>query len=233
MSESTVQFTPTRVDQTNPGAVVLGVIDPAGVIHAFTPEQGSTHTLATRQVGKDGWWRLTFDGGRQSEHLGSELLAVTIDPADEERDGYNTVILEEALSFQSANAEEGEPDTELDAQIEIVGALWAAGDKGGTDHAVDHLRGMLEISYTESYTLDASTELVGAPATRGPAATPEPGAANEVFEIRFEWTRAQIDAIYQGLSTIAEYSHNSAEERAVAILLGAIPRAAFENEGKY
>lgn len=158
---------------------------------------------------------------------------MTESTADETREGYNTVILEEAMSFSSANTEDGEADTELDAQIEIVRALWAAGDKGGTDHAVDHLRGMLEISYTEADTLDASTELVGAPATRGPAATPAPGAADEVFEISFKWTRAQIDAIYQGLSTISEYSHNNAEERAVAILLGAIPQAAFENEGRY
>jgi hypothetical protein len=154
--------------------------------------------------------------------------------ADEIREGYNTVILEEALSFSSANVEDGgEADTELDAQIEIVRALWAAGDKGGTDHAVDHLRGMLEVSYTEAETLNASTELIGAPVTRGPAATPAPGAANEAFEIRFTWTRAQIDAIYQGLMTIAEYGRNSAEERAVDILIGAIPREAFENEGRY
>ena len=144
------------------------------------------------------------------------------------REGYNTVMLETALTFQSANAEEGEPDIELDAQIEIVRALWAADDKGGTDHAVDHLRGMLEISYTNDG--DMPDEI---PATRGPAATTAPGAANETFEISFTWTRAQIDAIHQALNTIVDYSSNSTEERAARTLINAIPLAAYQNEGKY
>jgi len=150
---------------------------------------------------------------------------------DETREGYNTVILEEALSFQTENG--SEPDIELDAQIRIVRAAWAAGDKAAIDHAVDHLRGMLEISYTDASDLDASTELIGAPAPRGVAPVALPGAANETFHIGFTWTRVQIDAIYAALQAINNYSLNRTETRAVEILLGAIPPAAFENEGQY
>ena len=70
-------FTFIRVDQAGPGAVVLGTVDHEGIVHAFTPERGFTRTLATRHAGQDGWWRLTFNDGYQSEHLGFELLAVT------------------------------------------------------------------------------------------------------------------------------------------------------------
>jgi hypothetical protein len=74
-------FTPIRVDQADPGAVVLGTVDHAGIVHTFFCERGPyaglTRTLATRHAGKAGWWRLTFNDGYQSEHLGFELLAVT------------------------------------------------------------------------------------------------------------------------------------------------------------
>lgn len=75
--EDVPAFTPIRVDQVSPGAVVLGTVDPEGILHAFTPERGFTRTLVTRHVGNDGWWRLTFNDGYQCEHLGLGLLAVT------------------------------------------------------------------------------------------------------------------------------------------------------------
>lgn len=144
--------------------------------------------------------------------------------ADDIREGYNTAILETALSYQSANAEDGEADEEMDAQIEIVRTAWAAGDTARTDGAVDHLRVVLEISYLDN----EEGELPTAPAARGVAAIPA-GAPDEVFEVRCQLTRAQILAIYPGLKALAEYPNNRADERAAEILLGAIPPAALGN----
>lgn len=139
---------------------------------------------------------------------------------DEVRESYNMTILEEAMAFQSANERDGAADHELDAQVETVQNVWAMGDTARLDSAIDHLRAILAASYVES---DEDLPLVVA--RRGDAVAPA-GAPDEVFEISFQWTRAQIDSIYKALETIADYSNGKAEERAVEILLGAIPQAA-------
>lgn len=139
--------------------------------------------------------------------------------ADEAREGYNTEILEQALTFQTENGIE--PDVELDAQIEIVREAWARGDVAATDHAVDHLRRMLEISYTEE------SELPAVLPARGEAPAIPAGRSDEVFEFTVRMTRGEICAIYQGLESLYEYSINRGEGRAAEILLGAIPNEAL------
>lgn len=71
------------------------------------------------------------------------------------RDLYNTLLLEEAEACQQVNAEDGEPDTDLDEQIALVVRLRDAGDLVGWDGAVTHLRQMLTISYVDDSDLPA------------------------------------------------------------------------------
>ena len=142
--------------------------------------------------------------------------------ADELRDGHNTAILEDALSFQTENG--SEVDTELNAQIEVVQGAWAAGDIARTDSAVDHLRGILEASYYQSEPMPL--DLV--PAARGVAVIPA-GEPDEVFQLSFQMTRAQIQAVYRGLETMVEYPNDNGEQRAAEILLGSLPNEALNS----
>jgi hypothetical protein len=64
------------------------------------------------------------------------------------RDRYNQDILEAALDIHVDEIGE-DPDTELDAQIATVQTLLSTGVVGLTDKAVDHLRGMLLVSYLD------------------------------------------------------------------------------------
>lgn len=134
--------------------------------------------------------------------------------ADEQRDHYNTALLEEAQAFADDNG--SEQDEELNAQISIVRAAWAAGDVPATDAAIDHLRGMLEISYCDG------TDLPEGYPARGESATPA-GRSDEWVEFTVRMTRAQIDAIYPALESICEHSFNRGESRAAEILLGSFP----------
>lgn len=138
---------------------------------------------------------------------------------NEAREGYNAEILEQAVTFQVENGTE--QDEELNAQLDIVRAAQASGDTAATDHSIDHLRRMLEISYTEE------SELPAALPARGEAPAIPAGRSDEVFEFTVRMTRGEICAVYSSLEAIYEYSINRGEGRAAEILLGAIPNEAL------
>lgn len=140
--------------------------------------------------------------------------------ADELRDSYNTTILEKALACEEPG-EWQDPDEELIAQTRLVQELFGT---PAADHAVDHLRVMLEISY-----MDAS-DLPDAPAARGQAPAATPGTPYEVFEFPVRMTRAQLDWLTSALGSM-ENNGPTGEARAAAVLGGQIP-AGYYNPGK-
>lgn len=141
--------------------------------------------------------------------------------ADEIREAYNLTILEEALACQSENSRL-DPDVELDAQIGYVRRMFGTPE---ADHAIDHLRGMLLISYMDESDLPAEV-----PPARGATPVFPAGHPQEVFEIRVVLTRMQLDLLLPGLEAIAEYGSNQTETRAAELLLGGIPQAYFETD---
>lgn len=139
--------------------------------------------------------------------------------ADEIREAYNLTILEGALAHEEPG-EWSDRDEELIAQIELVRRLFG---QPGVDHAVDHLRVMLEISYLEPSELP--TEI---PAARGPVLTGAPGSPQEVFTFTVTLTRTQLDWITDALGSM-ENNGPTGEARAAAILGGQIPGAYYES----
>lgn len=123
------------------------------------------------------------------------------------RDEYNAEILDEALACQQdmddAEIEDGDwddedeydtADPELDAQIELVHNLQTGGTPAQIDAAVDHLRGMLLLSYldasdlppvveriTDTITLDAVQAAALAWTIDGEADAANDGEAEEFF----------------------------------------------------
>lgn len=137
--------------------------------------------------------------------------------ADEIREAYNLTILEMALTCEDPG-EWGDPDEELIAQIALVRQLFG---QPGVDHAVDHLRVMLEISYLEPSELPAQI-----PPARGPVLTGAPGSPQEVFTFTVTLTRVQLDWITSVLDSM-ENNGQTGEARAAAILGGQIPGAYY------
>lgn len=135
------------------------------------------------------------------------------------RGAYNMAILETALTCEEPG-EWSDSDEELIAQIALVRQLFGT---PAADHAVDHLRMMLEISY-----LDASDLPSQIPAARGQAPQAAPGSPHESFTFSVTLTRTQLDWITSALGSM-ENNGPTGEARAAGVLMGQIPSAYYQH----
>jgi hypothetical protein len=119
--------------------------------HPRNPEDGKF----VDRVGSGGWAQRISDSISQSRSGGRDSIIDDLvggpggNVESHPRREYNDQILDEANAAEGENRAEGDSDAELVAQMRSIDELKRRGDLAGWDSAVDHLRGMLTISYLD------------------------------------------------------------------------------------